>query len=157
MNIYNIKVKDIHAKEVKLSSYRGRVMLIVNVASKCGFTPQYEALEMLHEKYNERGLSILGFPCNQFLSQENENEGTIEEFCTTNYGVKFDMFAKIEVNGKDAHSLYKHLKQEAGGFFNDCIKWNFTKFLVDKDGKIIHRYAPTTKPENIEEDIVRYL
>ena len=157
MNIYNIKVKDIHSNKIKLDKYKGRVMLIVNVASKCGFTPQYEALEMLHEKYHEEGLSVLGFPCNQFLSQESEDEATIEQFCTTNFGVKFDMFAKIEVNGKNAHSLYKHLKNEMGGFLTDSIKWNFTKFLVDKEGKVVARYAPATKPEDIKEDILRYL
>jgi len=157
MNIYNIKVKDIHSKDVKLHKYKGRVMLIVNVASECGFTPQYEGLEKLHEKYHDKGLSVLGFPCNQFLSQESEDEATIEKFCTTNFGVKFDMFSKIKVNGKDAHSLYKHLKDQKSGFLTESIKWNFTKFLVDREGKVVARYAPSTKPEDIEEDILNYL
>jgi len=157
MNLYNIKVKDIALKEKKLSDYRGRVMLIVNVASRCGFTPQYEALEALHEKYYEKGLSVLGFPCNQFLSQEPESEAKIMEFCSTKFDVKFDMFAKVEVNGPNAHSLYKHLKAQADGFFGSSIKWNFTKFLVDREGRVVKRYAPMVKPEDIQKDIERYL
>jgi len=157
MNIYNIKVKDIDTKEIKLQKYKGRVMLIVNVASRCSFTPQYNALEMLHEKYEKEGLSILGFPCNQFLSQESEDEETIKQFCTLNYGVKFDMFSKVEVNGDKAHSLFKHLKRNIGGFLTESIKWNFTKFLVDRKGNVVKRYSPATKPESIEKDIVELL
>ncbi len=157
MSIYEIEVKDIHNKKLPLSNYKGRVMLIVNVASRCGFTPQYKALKMLHKKYHAEGLSVLGFPCNQFLSQEPESEQKILEFCTTNFGVEFDMFAKIEVNGENAHPLYKYLKKAQGGFLGDSIKWNFTKFLVDKEGNVVKRYAPSTKPEDIEKDILKLL
>ncbi len=157
MSIYDIKVKDIDGKELSLAKYKGRVMLIVNVASKCGFTPQYEGLEALHEKYAAKGLSILAFPCNQFLSQEPGSEAEIKSFCKRSYDVKFDLFSKINVNGDNTHPLYKYLKENAGGFLTDTIKWNFTKFLVDKNGKVIHRYAPSTKPQEIEADIEKLL
>lgn len=158
MSIYDIDIKDIGSNTVSMSKYKHRVLLIVNVASKCGFANQYEGLEKLHEAYHERGLSVLGFPCNQFLSQEPGNDKEIKELCSLTYGVKFDMFSKINVNGENAHPLYKYLKKEASGFLGiDAIKWNFTKFLVDKTGKVIQRYAPNTKPEEIEGDIQKLL
>lgn len=157
MNIYGIEVKTIDAKEVKLDIYKGRVMLIVNVASKCGYTNQYIGLQELHEKYSSRGLSVLGFPCNQFLAQEPGTEEDIKNFCMSSFGVSFDMFSKIDVNGANTHELYKYLKNEAGGIMGDAIKWNFTKFLVDRDGKVVKRYAPSTTPQEIEQDIVNLL
>lgn len=158
MSIYDIEVKDIDGKSFLMSKYKGRVLLIVNVASKCGFTDQYEGLEKLHELYNRKGLSVLGFPCNQFLAQEPGTHKQIKEFCSLTYGVKFDMFSKIDVNGDNTHLLYKYLKEKSGGFLGiDMIKWNFTKFLVDKNGKVVERYAPTTKPKEIEKDILKLL
>jgi len=157
MSIYDIKVKDIDGKELTLSKYKNRVMLIVNVASKCGYTGQYAGLEILHEKYSDKGLSILGFPCNQFLSQEPGTEEEIKNFCTSSFGVEFDMFSKIDVNGDNTHPLYVLLKESVGGFVTDGIKWNFTKFLVDRDGKIIERYAPSKTPQAIEADIQKLL
>ena len=157
MSIYDIQVKDIDGKVMTLKKYENRVMLIVNVASKCGYTGQYEGLQKLHSKYADKGLSILGFPCNQFLSQEPGTEEEIKNFCMSNFGVEFDMFSKIDVNGDDTHPLYVYLKEAAGGFITDTIKWNFTKFLVDRDGKVIKRYAPSVKPSEIEADIKKLL
>ena len=158
MSIYEIEVKDIHNKELPLSNYKGRVMLIVNVASRCGFTPQYEVLEMLHKKYHTKGLSILGFPCNQFLSQEPDSNANIKVFCQATYDVKFDMFSKIDVNGENADPLYKFLKKEQGGFmWMDSIKWNFTKFLVDREGNVVERYSSATNPKAIAQDIEKLL
>ena len=157
MSIYDIEVKDIDGKSVMLSKYEKRVMLIVNVASKCGYTGQYEGLQTLHEKYAQDGLSILGFPCNQFLSQEPGTEEDIKNFCVSSFGVEFDMFSKIDVNGENTHPLYVYLKENAGGFLTDGVKWNFTKFLVDKNGKVIKRYAPSVAPQDIEEDIKKLL
>lgn len=157
MSIYDIEVKDIDGKVMTLKKYENRVMLIVNVASKCGYTGQYEGLQKLHSKYANKGLSILGFPCNQFLGQEPGTEEEIKNFCMSNFGVEFDMFSKIDVNGDDTHPLYVYLKEAAGGFITDTIKWNFTKFLVDRDGKVIKRYAPSVKPSEIEADIKKLL
>lgn len=153
MSIYDIEVTNIKGENIALKTYENRVMLIVNVASKCGFTGQYEGLQALHEAYSQKGLSILGFPCNQFMSQEPDDNEAIQKFCTTNFGVSFDMFAKIDVNGKNAHPLYVYLKKQSGGMFGSAIKWNFTKFLVDKEGKVVKRYAPATTPKEIEADI----
>ncbi len=153
MSIYTIEVKDIDGKSIGLDKYEDRVMLIVNVASQCGYTSQYAGLQELHAKYASEGLSILGFPCNQFLSQEPGTEEEIKNFCMSNFGVEFDMFSKIDVNGENTHPLYIYLKDNAGGFVTDAIKWNFTKFLVDRKGKVIKRYAPSVKPKAIEEDI----
>lgn len=153
MSIYDIEVKDIDGKTQKLEKYKGRVMLIVNVASKCGYTGQYAGLQKLHEEYGDKGLSILGFPCNQFLSQEPGTEEEIKNFCMSSFGVEFDMFSKIDVNGEKTHPLYVLLKESAGGFVTDTIKWNFTKFLVDKEGRVIKRYAPSETPKEIESDI----
>lgn len=158
MSIYDIEVKDINGQAITMSKYKDKVILIVNVASKCGFTNQYEGLELLHQKYSNQGLAVLGFPCNQFLSQEPGTEEEIKEFCSLTFGVKFDMFSKIDVNGENTHPLYKYLKENSKGILGtDAIKWNFTKFLVDKNGKVIKRYAPSTKPSEIEEDIVSLL
>lgn len=157
MSIYDIEVKTIDKGTITLDKYRGRVMLIVNVASKCGYTGQYEGLQKLHVAHSEQGLSVLGFPCNQFLSQEPGTEEEIKNFCMSNFSVGFDMFSKIFVNGNDAHPLYKFLKAEAGGFITDAIKWNFTKFLVDREGNVVKRYSPATKPKEIEDDIKKLL
>ena len=158
MSIYDFSVKNIDEKSVSLSKYKGQVLLIVNVASKCGFTPQYEGLETLYEKYKSEGFMVLGFPSNQFLSQEPASNKEIKFFCQGTYDVKFDMFAKIDVNGDDADPLYKFLKEQQGGFlWIDAIKWNFTKFLVDREGNVVERYGPSTKPQEIEADIEKLL
>jgi glutathione peroxidase len=140
-------------REQDLADYLGKVVLVVNTASQCGLTPQFAGLESLYEKYVDQGLVILGFPCNQFAGQEPGNAEEIGEFCQRNYGVSFPMFDKIDVNGDDAHPLYKWLKTEKGGMLGDAIKWNFTKFLVGRDGQVVKRYAPTTEPEKIAGDI----
>lgn len=134
-----------------MSDYKGKTIVVVNVASKCGLTPQYEGLEALYKKYQKEGLEILGFPCNQFGSQESGTEAEIQEFCDLNYGVSFPMFSKIDVNGSNAHPIYKHLKKEIGGLLGSAIKWNFTKFIIGKDGKVLKRFAPTTTPEKMED------
>ena len=157
MSIYNIEVKDIDGKTQTLKKYENRVMLIVNVASKCGYTSQYSGLQKLHVAYADKGLSVLGFPCNQFLSQEPGTEEDIKNFCMSSFGVEFDMFSKIDVNGDNTHPLYSYLKENSEGFITNSIKWNFTKFLVDKDGKVVKRYAPSVKPSEIEEDIQKLL
>jgi len=137
-----------------LSEFKGKVLLVVNTASKCGFTPQFEGLEHLYEQYREQGLEILGFPCNQFGKQDPGNNDEIQEFCQLNYGVSFPMFGKIEVNGGGADPLFKHLKKEApGALGTQAIKWNFTKFLINSEGEVVKRYAPATKPEDIAADI----
>ena len=152
--LYECKAKDIKGREVSLGDYAGKVLLIVNTASKCGFTPQYAGLEKLHEKYKGKGLAVLGFPCNQFGAQEPGNETEIQKFCELNYDVKFPMFAKVDVNGANTHPVYRVLKSAAKGLLGtEGIKWNFTKFLVDRNGKVVDRYAPTTKPEDIAEVI----
>ena len=153
-SIYDFTAKTLQGRDASLGDYRGQVMLIVNTASKCGFTPQYEGLEKLHEKMRGRGFSVLGFPCNQFGAQEPGSESEIGEFCQVNYGVSFPMFAKIDVNGPDAHPLYRYLKHEKPGLLgSERIKWNFTKFLVDRAGKVVARFAPMTKPDAIEAPI----
>ena len=137
-----------------LASHKGEVMLIVNVASKCGFTPQYEGLEALQRKYDDKGFSVIGFPCNQFGAQEPGNEQEIAQFCDLNYGVTFPLFAKVDVNGKNAAPLYQHLKEAKPGWVgSEAIKWNFTKFLVDRNGRVVKRYAPTDTPEKIAKDL----
>ena len=156
-NFYNFKAKSIEGKEINMSQYKGKVVLIVNTASKCGFTPQYEGLETLYKKFESKGLVILGFPCNQFMSQEPGNEADIAKFCSNKYNVTFQMFSKIEVNGENTHPLYKFLKSVLGGTMGDDIKWNFTKFLLDRNGKPIKRFAPTVKPEEITGDIEKLL
>jgi len=158
MSIYDFSATNINGQEVKLSDYKDKVILIVNTASKCGFTPQFKGLETLYEELASDGLIILGFPCNQFGSQEPGDEGQIEEFCQLNYGVSFPMFSKIDVNGDDAHPLYKYLKKEAKGLLgSESIKWNFTKFLVNRDGTVVERYGSRDKPKDIKSDIVALL
>lgn len=157
-DIYAFDATTIRGERVALSDYRDKVLLIVNTASKCGFTPQFAGLEKLFEKYRERGLAILGFPCNQFGKQDPGNNTDIEQFCQLNYGVSFPMFAKIEVNGPDTHPLFQYLKHAAPGIFgSEKIKWNFTKFLVNRKGEVIARFAPATKPDTIEQAIVTAL
>jgi glutathione peroxidase len=154
MNVFDFQATSLDGKPVDLAAYRGKPLLIVNTASECGFTPQYAGLQSLYDQYRDRGLVVLGFPCNQFGKQEPGSEVQIAEFCEKNYGVTFPMFAKVDVNGDDAHPLFKYLKQEKRGVLGtEGIKWNFTKFLVDKEGKVVERYAPQTKPEEIAEDI----
>ena len=153
-SLYDITVDDIHGKPVKLAKYKGKVLLIVNTASECGFTPQYKGLEALYEKFHGKGLEVLGFPCNQFGAQEPGDEKAIEQFCELNYGVTFPMFAKVDVNGDDASALFKHLKSAKKGLLgSEAIKWNFTKFLVDRDGNVVERYAPKTEPKELEKDV----
>ncbi len=147
----------IDGQEINLSSYDGKVVLVVNTASKCGLTPQFEGLQQLHEQYGEQGLDVLGFPCDQFANQEPGSEDEIAEFCQRNYGVSFQMFSKIDVNGDDAHPLFKWLRQQKSGLLGDRIKWNFSKFLIGKDGEVIDRYAPTTPPEKLGGDIEKAL
>jgi len=157
-DIYSFSAKRIDGHDESLANYKGKVLLVVNTASKCGFTPQYEGLQKLYEKYHGQGFEILGFPCNQFANQEPDNEQGILQFCQVNYGVKFPLFSKIEVNGKNTHPLYKYLKSHARGFLGTTpVKWNFTKFLVDKNGRVLKRIASATKPEDIEEDIENLL
>jgi len=154
MNIYDFNVFNIDGEKVSLSKYKGKVLLIVNVASECGFTPQYEGLEKLYQTYKGKDFMILGFPSNQFGKQEPGTNKQIKFYCQGTYDVHFDMFSKIDVNGDNTSALYKYLKKEQGGFlWMDSIKWNFTKFLINKDGKVVDRYAPSTKPKDIEQDI----
>lgn len=158
MSIYDFSATNINGKEVSLSDFKGKVLLIVNTASKCGFTPQFEGLEVLHQDLSADGLVVLGFPCNQFGNQDPGSDGEIEEFCQLNYGVSFPMFSKVDVNGQDTHPLYKYLKEEAKGLLgSEQIKWNFTKFLVNREGEVVQRYAPTDKPKNIKKDIQKLL
>lgn len=153
-SIYDFHAKTLDGKDLDLSTYKGNVLLIVNTASKCGFTPQYEGLQELHTRYGAKGLKVLGFPCNQFGSQEPGSETEIGSFCQKNYGVEFQMFEKIDVNGSEAHPVYKFLTSEAPGIAGtEAIKWNFTKFLVDRHGKVFKRYAPDVKPQDISKDI----
>ena len=155
---YDFTAKTIDGAEQPLASYRGKPLLVVNVASKCGFTPQYAGLEALYRKFHGQGLEVLGFPCDQFGHQEPGDESEIKSFCSTNYNVTFPMYAKIEVNGANAHPLYKWLKGEKAGVLGtQAIKWNFTKFLVDRAGNVVKRYAPTDTPEKIEKDLAAVL
>lgn len=152
-NLGDFTALDIEGREVSLADYVGSVTLIVNTASKCGFTPQYAGLEALFEQYGDRGFNVLGFPCNQFGRQEPGAETQIAEFCERNYGVTFPMFAKIDVNGSNTHPLFAWLKTERPGLLGGAIKWNFTKFLVDKEGRVVQRYAPKTEPAAIAPDV----
>ena len=157
MNIYDFKVHDAKGEEVPMTEYQGKVLLIVNTATGCGFTPQYEGLQKLYDRYNDRGFVILDFPCNQFGHQAPGTEAEIQEFCTLKYKTTFPLFAKIEVNGKNVDPLFDFLKKQKGGFLGKDIKWNFTKFLISRDGTVVERYAPATKPEKIECDILKLL
>jgi glutathione peroxidase len=155
--LHDFSATAIDGSEIDLSAYEGKAVLVVNTASKCGFTPQYEGLEKLYEDYADQGLVILGFPCDQFGHQEPGDEVEIQEFCKLNYGVTFPMMAKVEVNGDGAHPVYQWLRAEKGGVLGSKIKWNFTKFLVGKDGQVIDRYGSTTKPEKLKGDIEKAL
>jgi glutathione peroxidase len=151
--VYDFTAKSLAGEEIPLTRYDGQVLLIVNTASACGFTPQYKGLEELHRKLSPRGFAVLGFPCNQFGRQEPGDARQIEQFCTTNYAISFPMFAKIDVNGNGAHPLYQYLKNAKSGLLGSSIKWNFTKFLVDRTGQVVARHAPTAKPEGLTKEI----
>jgi len=156
--LYDFTVNDMAGQPVALDRYKGKVLLVVNTASKCGFTPQYKGLEALYRKYRDRGLEVLGFPCNQFGSQEPGNEPEIATFCETHYDVTFPLFAKVDVNGDAAAPVYRFLKREKPGLLGtEAIKWNFTKFLVDRDGNVVSRFAPNDTPESIEPEVARAL
>ena len=155
--IYDFKALDNKGKELDFAQFEGKVLMIVNTASKCGFTPQYDGLEALNKKYKDQGLVIIGFPCDQFAHQEPGTNEEIAEFCRLNHGVTFQLMSKIEVNGKNAHPVYKYLKGAAKGTFGNAIKWNFTKFLISRDDQTVKRYAPTVEPEDMEKDIVELL
>src|SRR5271157_1363920 len=157
MMLYDLSAKLNNGRNKKLADYKGKVLLIVNTASECGFTPQYDGLQSLYAKYKERGFEVLGFPCDQFGHQEPGSDDEIKSFCQLNYGVSFPLFSKIEVNGNDVHPVFKFLKSEKGGLLGDAITWNFTKFLVDKKGNVIERFAPTTPPSAIEPQIEKLL
>ena len=157
-SVYDFTANTLDGREVSLGDYRGKVLLIVNTASKCGFTPQYEGLEALYERYADKGLAVLGFPCNQFGAQEPGDAAEIANFCSLTYDVSFPMFAKIDVNGPAAHPLYQHLKKAKKGVLgSEGVKWNFTKFLIDKKGEVVARYAPTEKPEALDGVIQKLL
>ncbi|MGB5506856.1 MAG: glutathione peroxidase [Sulfurovum sp.] len=156
--IYDFKVKTIQGEETTLAEYKGKVLLIVNVASKCGYTSQYDGLETLYTQYKNKGLVVLGFPCNQFGSQEPGSETEIQNFCRVNFGVTFPMFSKINVNGEETHPLYRYLKSEQTGILGtEAIKWNFTKFLVDREGNVVERFGSSTKPSELKDKIERLL
>lgn len=157
MKFYDFTAKKMNGKEVKMEEYKGKVLLIVNTASKCGLTPQLTELEQMYKDYKDKGFEILGFPCNQFAHQDPGTNKEISEFCLLNYGVSFTMFEKIDVNGENAHPLYKYLKENAKGLFGNEIKWNFTKFLIDGEGNIVDRFAPTTNPKKIRKDVEKLL
>ena len=157
-SFYDFKANDINGKEVSMSSFEGKVVLIVNVASGCGFTPQYEGLQKLYDEHKEKGLEILAFPCNQFGEQEKGDGEEIKNFCEKNYSITFPIFEKVEVNGNDAHPIFKFIKEQKKGFMGtESIKWNFSKFLLSKNGEVIKRYGSLDVPENLEEDIKQLL
>ena len=156
-DIYQFEAELLNEENKKFSDYQGKVLLIVNTASKCGFTPQFAGLEKLYEKYKDQGFEVLGFPCNQFGGQDPGSNDQIGSFCQKNYGVTFPMFAKVDVKGANAHVIFRFLTNNSKGILGSGIKWNFTKFLIGKDGKVLNRYAPTTKPETLEEDIEKAL
>ena len=157
MSIYDFNARGIDGQEREMKEFEGKVLLVVNTASKCGFTPQFQGLETLYERMNGEGFEVLGFPCGQFNDQELESAEGIKNFCELNYGVSFPMFDKIDVNGDAAHPLFKHLRKETKGLLGDAVKWNFTKFLVDRNGTVLKRYAPQVDPLDIEKDIRKLL
>lgn len=157
MKFYDFTAKKMNGKEIKMDEYKGKVLLIVNTASKCGFTPQLKELEELYKEYKNRGFEILGFPCNQFANQDPGSNKEISEFCLRNYGVSFTMFEKIDVNGENAHPIYKYLEENSKGILNKKVKWNFTKFLIDSEGNVVDRFAPTTTPKKIRKNIEELL
>ncbi|WP_213769489.1 glutathione peroxidase [Bradyrhizobium sp. dw_78] len=152
-SVYDFTATSLAGEEIPLKRFEGQILLIVNTASQCGFTPQYKGLQELQQEFAPRGFSVLGFPCNQFGHQEPGDAREIEQFCTTNYAVTFPMFAKIDVNGSNAHPLYQYLKDEKSGLLGSAIKWNFTKFLVDRTGQVVARHAPTARPEGLTKEI----
>lgn len=156
-NFYDLKAKTPAGADIEMAAYKGKPVLIINTATKCGLTPQFDGLEKLHQEYKDKGLVVLGFPCNQFAGQEPETNDTLVEACKINHGVTFQLTEKVDVNGKNTHPVFEYLKKEQGGFLGSTIKWNFTKFLVDKEGNVIERYAPTTTPDKIEADIKKVL
>ena len=156
-NFYDLTAKTPAGQELKMADYKGKLVLIINTATQCGLTPQFDGLEKLHQDYKDKGLVVLGFPCNQFAGQEPETNDTIEETCKINHGVTFQLTEKVDVNGANTHPIFKHLKKEKGGFLLPKIKWNFTKFLVNKEGEVVKRYAPTTTPDKIAGDIEKAL
>ncbi|WP_062199722.1 glutathione peroxidase [Massilibacterium senegalense] len=155
--VYDFSAKTITGEDKSLKEYEGKVLVIVNTASKCGFTPQYKELEALYEKYNDQGFEILGFPCNQFMKQEPGTEADIQEFCHMHYGVTFPMFSKIDVKGKNAHPLFQYLTKNTSGVLSSEVKWNFTKFLINKKGEVVNRFAPATSPEKMVKEIEQCL
>lgn len=157
MGLFDIDLEKMDGTKINMENYRNKIILVVNTASKCGYTPQFEGLQKLYEKYKDKNFVILGFPCNQFANQDPKTNEEILSFCSLNYGVTFPMFKKIDVNGANAHQLFKYLKKHKRGAFGPKILWNFTKFLIDKDGNIVRRYSPNKKPETIEEDILKLL
>jgi len=158
MSIYDFEANTLRGEEESLSKYKGKVLLVVNTASKCGFTPQYKGLQEVYDKFKDRGFEVLGFPSNQFAGQEPGESGDIAEFCEINYGVTFPMYEKIDVKGDEAHPLFKYLTKEAPGILGSkSVKWNFTKFLVDQEGRVLKRFAPKTTPDQIEADIAKLL
>lgn len=157
MSLHEIEVTTIDGQQESMARYRGKVLLIVNVASRCGFTPQYAGLESLYRRYRDEGLVVLGFPCNQFAHQEPGDEATIQQFCSTTYDITFPLFAKVDVNGPNTHPLYRHLKSQQSGLLGSRIKWNFTKFVVDREGRVCKRYAPNVTPERIARDLPEVL
>ncbi|MBA2609530.1 MAG: glutathione peroxidase [Actinobacteria bacterium] len=156
-NLFEFDARTLEGKDKSLDEYQGKVVLVVNTASQCGFTPQYAGLQKLYDQYHDKGLEILGFPCDQFGHQEPGDESAIGAFCTKNYGVSFPMFSKVDVNGANAHPIYAFLRKAKGGLVGNRIKWNFTKFLVNKDGKPVKRYGSITKPEKLAGDIEKLL
>lgn len=156
-NIYQYEAELLNGQNKALSDYQGKVLLVVNTASKCGFTPQFAGLEKLYNKYRDQGFEVLGFPCNQFGGQDPGSNEQIGEFCSKNYGVSFPMFSKVDVKGPEAHVIFRYLTRQTKGILGNGIKWNFTKFLINRQGEVINRYAPTTKPENLEQDIEQAL
>lgn len=153
MSFYDFSAKKMNGQDVSMEEYKGSVILVVNTASKCGLTPQFKDLQVIYDDYKDKGFNILGFPCNQFAQQDAGSNDEINSFCSLNYGVTFNMFEKIDVNGENAHPLYDYLKKEAKGMFGSAIKWNFTKFLIDRKGNVVKRYAPTVSPIKIKADI----
>ncbi len=156
-SLYDLSFTDIKGNEVSLDAYRGKPVLIVNTASKCGFTPQYDGLQKIYEELGSEGLVVLGFPCDQFAHQEPGDDTQIEEFCSINYGVNFPLSTKVDVNGSKTHPVFKFLKKNAGGMLGSAIKWNFTKFLVSPDGTTVQRFAPTTKPQDLKPEVLKLL
>ena len=157
-NIYQFSAKSNSGEPIELASYQGKVMLIVNTASDCGFTPQYQGLQILYQEYQVKGLEVLAFPCNQFKQQESGSDEEIKQFCDSRFNIKFPLFSKIDVNGDNTHPLFNYLKTQAPGLLGSTsIKWNFTKFLINREGQVIKRYAPSSKPEDIEADIIKLL